>query len=208
MPFLLFAGSLLLFAAVMGLMLLALRWDAQSKLKAWEQLSLRTGLTLDRGGWWAAQANLSGRYRSYPLVLKTYTVGTSSRSRTIYTLVAVGVQNKEGSAFRLSPAGVLSRLGEALGMQDVKIGDEAFDRRFAITSRPPEFVMALLGDDMLRHSLMDRVKRNAVIGLEGNRLTYTCMGVEKDVDYLEFLFNLLCDIADRIDGSAEEEEEF
>ncbi len=206
-PSLVLWGTVLVIVAVALIIFFAARRQ-RAVLEAWDQLSLRTGLLLERGKGIRRRASLSGDYRRRPLTLTTYVVD-SGESSAIYTLISAGVQNSAGGFFQLSPAGILSKLGEALGIQDVKIGDDAFDQRYVVKSKPPEFALGLLGEsDMLRHDLMAKVKKNAVIKLEGRQLTYTCIGQEKDVDYLEALFNLLCDIADRVDGSAESEEEF
>jgi hypothetical protein len=167
--------------------------------EAWDQLAMRTGLSLEPGNL-ITPPKLSGEYRRRPAVLTTYTRG-SGRSSTTYTLITLTVQNSGGGALKLTPQGLLDGIGKALGIQDVTIGDERFDKHFEIRSQPADFAMAALDDGMLRDGLI-RLSGRFVVALNGTSLTYTEPRLLFDVDNLEMLFNILSDLADKLDGGS------
>jgi hypothetical protein len=168
--------------------------------EAWNQLAMRTGLTLEPGSF-MIPPRLTGEFRRRPASLTTYTRG-SGRTTTYYTQVTLTVQNNAGGGLRLTPQGFLSGLGKALGMQDVEVGDERFDKHFVIHSQPPEFAPNILADSMLRDSLL-KLSRDATVELSSSSLSYIESVLQTDVDYLESVFNTMSDLAGKIDGSGQ-----
>ena len=75
-------------------------------------------------------------------------------SRLVTRLRAAYI-NKDGFRFRLRRSTWLSDLAVMLGTQDIKIGDEAFDEAFVISSNNEEKTRFLLADADLRGALMN-----------------------------------------------------
>lgn len=195
MPFI----FILFFAAIVGLSVFFAYWQRQKMLEQWDQLAMRTGMTLDRGSW-LVKPRLSGEYRRHSMDLTTYTV-SHGRSSTTYTLITLNLTSSRGM-LNLSPSGVLGgAITKALGMQDVQIGNEEFDKRFTIKSEPPEFADEILGGDLILCDSIARLKSGWFeLKVEGSQMHYREVGRETNPDRLEAMFNTLSDLANKIDG--------
>lgn len=75
-----------------------------------------------------------------------YFMSFGSKNPTHYTWLAMPIQHCEGWTLNIQPEGVLSLMGQAMGMDDIKVGDEDFDARFRLKSNQPERLQALLDE--------------------------------------------------------------
>lgn len=193
---------ILFILAAMGLAAFIGYWQRQRTSRKWSRLATRTGLTLE-GGSWLVKPRLHGEYRRHSLELTTYTESSGTpgdSSSATFTLITLYLSNNS-KMLAISPAGVTGAISKALGMQDVEIGNEAFDKRFTIKSQPPEFAGELLGSDTM---LCDRIAGLRKSGwfelrVEGSQMTYRERGTETNPDRLEAIFNTLSDLADKIE---------
>jgi hypothetical protein len=162
---------------------------------AWGELAARTGLALEPGSLFVAP-RVTGTYRSHPLTLETFTRG-SGKSRTTYTRIVLFVQNPANVYLALYQESVFSKIGKFFGMKDVQVGDEEIDRRFIIKSQPESFAASLATSISLRQRLLEARKLN--VEVDGREVTFEQVGLLTDGEYLRFLFDLLCDLADRVE---------
>lgn len=200
MPFLFVAFPII----VMALFAFVAYRQRQKMIEKWEQLAIHTGLTLERGSW-LEKPRVSGEYRRHPIELTTYT-RRHGKSSTTYTLITLTVPSG-GRMLRISPSGALREaIGKALGMQDVQIGNEEFDKNFNIKSHPPEFAAELLEFDVILREDIAGMRSSGwfELALDSQKLTYREVGTEMDPDRLEALFNILSSLADKIDGHSGE----
>jgi hypothetical protein len=109
--------------------------------------------------------------------------------------------NPAGFRFRIYRATVFSDLGKMLGMQDIVIGDAAFDQAFIIQGNDDRYVRALLMDPQLRAMIAAQPKIMLEVkdddGWFGtsfpagtDELKFQCLGTIKDLDRLRSLFDL------------------
>jgi hypothetical protein len=171
-------------------------YSRQAQQKAWGELAARTGLTFEAGGFFGPAPRVSGTYRGHALTLDTFTRG-SGKSRTTYTRIVLFVNNAANIYLALYQEGVFSKIGKFFGMQDIQIGDEEIDRRFIIKSKPESFAAGLFTSISLRQQVLQT--RTLNVEVDGRELTFEQVGVLKDVDYLKFLFDLLSDVAERVE---------
>ena len=193
---------ILFILAAMGLAAFIGYWQRQGTSRKWSQLAARTGLTLE-GGSWLVKPRLHGEYRRHTLELTTYTESSGTpgdSSSATYTLITLYLTNNS-KMLAISPSGLTGAISKALGMQDVQIGNEAFDKRFTIKSQPPEFAGELLGGDTMLCDSIAGLRKSGWFELrvEGSQMTYRESGRETNLDRLEAIFNTLCDLADRVD---------
>lgn len=168
---------------------------------AWQDVAMRTGLTFQAGNF-LMMPSLSGEFRRRRLLMNTFSRG-SGRSRTTYTRVALTLKAPGAGSLALSPQGFLSGIGKALGMQDVEIGSERFDSAFMVKGNPPELAQSVFGDPILQDQLIElRQRVNFTLELSGDSLSFTEVGVPRDADYLEAVYNMLSDLADKLDGGS------
>lgn len=89
-------------------------------------------------------------------------------SSTTYTLVRAGWLLGSGPELRVTSANVLTRMGRALGLQDVPTGDPAFDDAFIVKAPVADAV----------HALLDQRARRAMSSLRTGRLNASASSVE------------------------------
>ena len=188
-PFLIIAGIL-----VVGY------FNQQRIVRAWRDLAERSGLTCEAPRFVLLQEpRVFGVYRGRSLTLDTYTTG-SGRSRTTYTRIRIAVDNRANGSLALYDETIFSKIGKALGMQDIQTGDEEIDKRFILKGQPETFALGVLNSINLRQKLLQA--RALSIHLDGPELKFSQHGVVADVERLQFLFELLSDVADGAERAA------
>lgn len=103
----------------------------------------------------------------------TFTTG-SGKSRQTWQACGVSCENPHGLTFQLGTQNALSRLGILLGMQDVQVGDAAFDERFVVKTNAPDFLRAALLPEV-RTALLQCWGARATgshVKLAGNEVVY------------------------------------
>ena len=197
LPFLAFcAMQVLFFAGIFALVFGALYFTRQAQQKAWGELAARTGLTFEPGGFFGPVPRVTGAYRSHSLTLDTFTRG-SGKHRHTYTRIVLFVNNQANVYLALYQEGVFSKIGKFFGMQDIQVGDEEVDRKFIIKSKPENYAASLFTSISLRDQLLKT--RTLNVEVDGRELTFEQMGLLTDVEYLKFLFDLLCQLAERVE---------
>jgi len=116
---------------------------------------------------------LEGEHGHGVLKLYRYSVRSGNNSTT-YTTVRNVAPNPRELTFRLSPEGLLTKLGKAMGAQDVETGDEAFDRRMVVKCSDPDFIRTALLPEVRSKILAfwDDHKPHGTIMLDGEELFY------------------------------------
>lgn len=191
LPILLVVGLLILFAVLTYL-------RHQARRQAWSELATRTGLTFEPGGLFSSM-RVTGTNRGRSLTLDTFT-RSSGKNSTTYTRISVSVNNPSALSLAIYDENVLSKFGKALGMQDIQTGDEELDRRFTIKGQPEPMIANLLTSIGLRQKLLEA--RSLHVEVKGRELHFEQRGAESNADYIQFLFDLLSDLAEAVDRAA------
>ena len=90
--------------------------------------------------------------RDVPLVLDTYAISTGKVTQ-VFTRVSADYRFGPGPKVRVYKEGWLQRVGKALGMQDVPIGNAAFDAKFMVKTDSPAVARRLWTDVAMRKML-------------------------------------------------------
>jgi len=188
LPFLLVIGLLVIFGAIAYL-------RRQARQQAWGELAARTGLTFESGGLFSPM-RVTGTYRGHPLTLDTFTRSTGKNSTT-YTRIQMGANNPSALSLAIYDENVLSKVGKALGMQDIQTGDDELDRRFTIKGQPEPMIASLFTSIGLRQKLLQA--RSVHVEVRGQQVYWQQRGAESNADHLQFLFDLLGDLAEAVD---------
>jgi len=72
------------------------------------------------------------------------------RTEHLYTRLRAPFVNPDGLRFAVSHQGIFTNIGKLVGMQDIKVEHEPFDKMFCIQGSDPEKIKALFHDDALR----------------------------------------------------------
>ncbi len=149
---------------------------------------------------WFEQARVQAGAGDNTITLDTYTVSTGKSSVT-YTRIRAPFVNTDGLRFELYRAGLFTPLGKLLGMQDIQIGNVAFDEQMVVKSNSEERIRELLNDPRLlaeicRHPNFyltvqdDRGWFNATFPDGVDELHFVIGGVLTDLDRLKSLFEV------------------
>jgi len=188
LPFLIAIGLLVLFGMIAYL-------RRQARQQAWSELAARTGLTFESRSIFAPM-RVAGNYRGRSLTLDTFT-RHSGKNSTTYTRIQLGTNNPCALSLAIYDENVLSKLGKALGMQDIQTGDDELDRRFTIKGQPEQVIANLFTSIGLRQKLLEA--RSVHVEVRGQQVYWQQRGAESNADYLQFLFDLLSDLAEAVD---------
>jgi hypothetical protein len=140
---------LLVAAGFVGFAALMLWSVRRQQRKAREQLAglaARFGLELRRRParlGFEPPPTVEGRHRNRPVRFFNYTTG-SGRNSTTWSAVAAVVGGAGGFTLELFPENFATRIATALGMQDIRVGDPAFDPVFVVKSNDPAYATAAL----------------------------------------------------------------
>jgi hypothetical protein len=186
------------FALIGGVLAIAVgiafaRWRV--RLRAWSELAARSGLSLEPGNLFSPP-RVSGAYRGHHLRLDTFSRGTS-KNRTTYTRIVVHLDNRAGVRLALYQEDVFNKIGKMFGQKDVQTGDEEIDRRFMIRCEPEMFAARLFTSINLRSKLLQA--RSLNLSVEGPELYFEQRGAETNGEYLQFLFDMLIDLAEFVE---------
>jgi hypothetical protein len=123
----------------------------------------------------------------------------------------------EGFRFTVYRKGIFSDVGKWFGMQDIEIGDEAFDRDFILKSNKDSKLRELLGISRIQELINQQPQIYfAVKDDEGffrssfpggvDELYFQVVGIVKDVERLKLLYDLFGETLDQLCriGSANE----
>jgi|GEM_PF-2371097 len=205
-----------------GLAIFAYLRYAQAKRMAWErgwrELATRTGLTFETnvsltdpttntasgpikirfGSQPPHTTRVTGRYKNRALTLDTFTESRTSNetmATTTFTRLTLEVSQPPNRSFSLAEKDLLSEGSSVL------LGDEPFDRRFVIVSRPEEFARQVLASSDIRQRLLalrPRIRVNA----EGQELRLAQDQLHTDPDFLASLIELGNDLAAAIEQAS------
>jgi hypothetical protein len=178
-----------------------------SKDEVWRQLCQEIGAKFVEGGAWKGN-KVQVIVGPWTVTLDSFTVSTQN-SQVTYTRMRAPYVNPEGFRFTIYRKSVFSGLGKMLGMQDIEIGDAAFDEAFIIKSNTEPRVQHLFSDVRLRAlvqaqpTIMLQVKDSE--GWFGpkfpdnvDELHFQVVGVLKDVERLKSLFELFAAMLEQL----------
>ena len=114
----------------------------------------------------------------------------------------MSIENPVAGSLWLRRNGVLGKVVDWLSRfhGPIQVGDAAFEREFDLhVSKPPTFAPVVLASADLRQRLLS-LRWGTIITVIKGRLSVYQAGIERKEAYLQFLLDLLCDLAEVIDG--------
>jgi hypothetical protein len=173
----------------------------------WRQVSEQIGAQFVDGGWCGGD-KVVATHGPWSITLDRYHVHVGKIVVPMTRMRAPYV-NPDGFRFTIYPASFFSGIATRLGMQDVVVGHEAFDREFVIKGTSEPYLRDLFANDRLRELLAGQPH----IGLsveddEGyfgkefpqgvDQLKAERSGVVTDVDQIKRLFELFTVTLDQL----------
>ena len=183
------------------------RMFGPSRKEIWRQLSDEIAARYVPGGFWKGD-KVQATHDEWTVTLDTYAVSTG-KVVIVFTRMRAPYVNPGGFRFTIYRKGVFSDLGKKLGMQDIEVGDEPFDRDFIIKGNDEARVRELLSDQKIREliarqpEILFTVKDDE--GWFGpdfpdgvDELYFQVGGVVKDIERLKLLYELFSHTLDQL----------
>ena len=130
------------------------------------------------------------------------------RSEHVYTRLRTNFVNPEGLRFAISHQTIFSNIGKIVGLQDIEVNHEPFDKMFLVQGSHPDKISSLFDDDRLRELIKQEPDIHLQVRDAGNwfedyfpdnvdELVLEVQGRVTDLERLKKLFSLF---ARTIDG--------
>ena len=178
-----------------------------SRQEIWRQLSAEIEARYVAGGFWTGD-KVEATHGEWTITLDTYAVSTG-KAVMRFTRMRAPYVNPDGFRFTVYRKSVFSGLGKRLGMKDVEVGDESFDRDFIVKGTDDGKLRDLFANAKIR----DLVAQQREIHLEVkddegwfgptfpdgvDELYFAVPGVIKDVERLKRLYALFGETLDHL----------
>ena len=178
-----------------------------SRAEIWRALCAETGAEFVEGGFWKGD-RVRATHGEWTITLDTYTVSTG-KSTSIFTRLRAPYVNPSGFRFTIYRRGFFSDIAKWIGMQDIEVGDQDFDRDFIIKGTDEFQVRSLFRNPELRTLINAQPKIHFTVkdneGYWGtnfpedtDELCFHVHGIIKDVDRLKMLFELFAETLDQL----------
>jgi hypothetical protein len=168
----------------------------QGRRKAWSDFAERIGANYDSGGSWFGRPTVTGVYQHHQFKLDSFT-RRSGKSSTTYTRITVYLNNRTPFTLTIYQEGLFSKIGKAMGMKDIQIGDEEIDQRYVIKGEPETEVLRVLSSLGMRQRLLEAPYLH--IDIKDGVELYEKRGFEIDPNVLIAVLDLMNAIADAAD---------
>jgi hypothetical protein len=119
-----------------------------SREEIWRQFCAETGSQYVAGDFWKGD-KVEATHGQWTVTLDTYVVSTG-KATIIYTRVRAPYVNPDGFRFTVYRKGIFTEIGKWLGMQDVSVGYEDFDREFVIKGTDEQRLRRLFSSAKVR----------------------------------------------------------
>ena len=192
------------------------KWFGPSREDVWRQLSAAIeGRYVD--GDYLKTDKVEAEHGPWIVTLDTYEVQSSvppaDRASDYLTIVFTRMRapyvNPDSFRFTIYRKGLFSEIGKWFGMQDIGVGDPAFDEAFIIKGNDERKVRALFADPKLRELIAAQPDIHFEVKdderwfgkkfPEGvDELFFRVVGVIKDVERLKQLFALFAETLDQL----------
>ena len=187
-----------------------------SRAAIWRQLCTEIGAAYTPGGFWKGD-KVQATHEEWTITLDTYAVSTG-KTTMVFTRLRAPYVNPDHFRFTIYRRGLFSEIAKWLGMQDIEVGHEDFDRDFIIKGTQETKLRALFDNPRLRELIAAQPQIHLTVkddeGFFGpgfpsdtDELCFHAGGIIKDLERLELLFELFAETLDQLCriGSAYEE---
>lgn len=182
-----------------------------NKNKAWQAFADSMGAEFIDGKAFKSVSKVRLAYKTWEIILDTYTVSTGQSTVTYTRVRAVYVRDAEFD-FKIYRTTFFTKVAKALGRSYALTGDDKFDGVFSIRSDYPDIVKKIFAGDRLKQMLhgIKRVyftikkakgkKETRAVDNE-SELQYYTAGVIKDPEELTLIFGAMINIMDALEAS-------
>ncbi|MCC6669589.1 MAG: DUF3137 domain-containing protein [Planctomycetes bacterium] len=170
-----------------------------SREEIWRKLAAELGAEYVAGGFWKRD-RVEASHEGWTITLDTY---FSAAAKCDYTRMRAPFHNRRGFHFTVYRRGMFSDIAKWLGMQDVAVGHEEFDREFIIKGNDQHKLRHLFANPRLRELIAAQKQIHlrihpAKVAGQTDELCFHVAGVIKDLARLRLLFDLFAETLDTL----------
>jgi hypothetical protein len=125
----------ILIIVIIGIVIFISNNAAKTKQQKWRTAAAQLGLSFRAGGA-GSIGTISGRLHGHAVAISTFTRG-SGNSRQTYTKYKVRHSTRLPGEFNMVKQGLRHRLGKVFGLQDIEVGNPAFDELILLRASNP-----------------------------------------------------------------------
>ena len=175
-----------------------------SRDEAWAKIAREIGAYHTPGSF-LSSGSLTLEYKNWEIKLDVF-----KKDKHPFTRIRAPFLRKTNFLFQIHRENKLSPVSKFLGVQDLQIGDEFFDRQFIIKSNGEQKIKELLDDEELKNYLSYQPKvllkirhKKGFLFVKGHpddvdELYFECHGVLKNEEIINGLFILFKAMLDRL----------
>ena len=179
-----------------------------TRKEIWKQVSAEIGARYVEGSFWKGD-KVTARHGDWTIILDKY---FCAASKLTYTRVRAAFVNPDDFRFTIYRRGLFSDIAKWFGMQDVEIGEAAFDRMFIIKGNDESRLRSLFTRKRIRELISQQPRihltaqkkkagRNDTV-FATHELRFHAVGVIKDMGRLKLLFELFSEVLDQLSRMA------
>lgn len=153
-----------------------------SNQEIWSELAQEIGASYEKSGLRGGSFEVRLKYKVWEIILDKHVV-SSGKSSVTYTRIRAPYINKDGFQFTIYREGFWSRIGKALGMEDVEVGFPMFDEDFIIKGNDHHKLWKLFQNEQIR--VCFKALDNVRLGVRDKPNSWF-KETQKDIDNLHF----------------------
>jgi len=205
MEYVILIGALVVFV---GLIVLLFKWVIgmnKKKVILHTAFADKHGFSIETSKYLTAKLNtMVGQKDGIDVLIGERMVG-SGKNQTVVTTLTLSPTPFDFD-FKIGKEHIFSKMGKGLGLKDVEVGDEKFDKRFLLKSKDPDKLKMLI-DYNIQADLkaIDADLKSSIYG-KGNTLTYALhqpMMKQKQIDSFEKVMEVMLKLVTKKNGRRE-----
>ncbi len=188
---------------VIGVIVFSSYRSGQAAQEQWRQAAQRLNLGYQPGGLGGA-GSILGRMNGHRVSVSTFTKGSGNSSRT-YTRYQMEYRNAVPVDMKITRQGMLQGMGKVFGMQDIEVGNPAFDDHLLVQGAVPERVRDFLTVEV-QSAIRDLAFTYADITITGRHVEISKSGKDGDAAVIVYTVRRLagfCEAMMDAEGDAE-----
>ena len=188
-----------------------------NKRAVWQQLCEEIGADFIPGKGFRGKDAIQAYYKNWVIIIDTYKRG----KRPTVTRIKAPYVNRDSFHFRIFRRGAVSGIRKRMGLQDVIIGHEDFDRKFIIQGNDERKLKMMFDNELIRHLIDYQRQIDLEVHLDEDWVTdefgegvselyFEVKGIISHLDILHALYELFAEVLNHLChiGSAYEDDPY
>ena len=183
------------------------QWFGPSRAEIWRQISEKVGGQYSESGFFKGD-KVEAAHKNWVITLDSYVL-VAGKAHIPCTRMRAAFANPAGFRLTVYRKSIFSGVAKLFGMQDIEVGEDAFDRDFIVKGTDESRVRALLANPHLRELIAHQPEIYLCVkDDEGwfatrfpdgvDELYFSATGIIKDLERLKLLFDLFAELLDAL----------